>query len=112
MAGTKSRTQAEIVLVKQAGIRRGRSPVDNRIRDLLGARGVTTDRKHHTVKVVWGGSIDIELGGFGYYFHLCIAARKPHGEAAGVGGPEARQAVRPGKIMAGVVPTDQKQRAL
>src|SRR5579863_1618883 len=111
MAGAKSRTQAEIVLVEDAELGGGGSPVDNRVSNLLGARRIAANRQHYAIEVVRRGSIDIELGGFGNHFHLGVAARKTHGEVARVAGPEARQPIRPGKILAGS-PLDPQDAAL
>src|ERR1700681_4021093 len=100
MASAKSRTPVEIVLVKGAGLGGGRSPVDNTVGNLLGAVRIAADREHDPIKVVRGGSIDIELGGFRNHFHQGVAAGKTHGEAPRIKGPETRQTIGRGKSLA------------
>src|SRR5579872_1599864 len=112
MASAKSRTEAQIVLVEQAGLGGGRAPVDNSVGNLLRARRIAADGKHHAIKIVGRSSVDIELGGFRNHFYLSVAARKTHPETPRVEGPEARQAIRRGIVLAGVSPLDPQYGAL
>src|SRR5260221_14764581 len=100
MAGAKSRIQAEIVLVKDAGLGGGRSAVDDTVGNLLCLRWIAADREHDPIQVLRGSSVDIELGGFRNHFHQSVAARKTHGEAPGIESPETRQTIGGEKILA------------